>query len=47
MHHLKQLAIAAALAMLPDLPADAHLLVNLSGRGDKDLGILERELADR
>ena len=38
-------AMAAVLAMLPDLPADAHLLVNLSGRGDKDLGILERELA--
>ena len=37
-------AVAAVLAMLPDLPADAHLLVNLSGRGDKDLGILEREL---
>ena len=38
-------AMAAVLAMLPDLPADSHLLVNLSGRGDKDLGILERELA--
>ena len=37
-------AIAAVLALLPDLPADAHVLVNLSGRGDKDLGILEREL---
>ncbi len=39
-------AVAAVLAMLPDLPADAHVLVNLSGRGDKDLGILERELRD-
>ncbi|HYI65430.1 MAG TPA: tryptophan synthase subunit beta [Candidatus Limnocylindrales bacterium] len=37
-------AVAAVLAMLPDQRADAHLLVNLSGRGDKDLGILEREL---
>ena len=37
-------AMAAVLAMLPDMPADTHLLVNLSGRGDKDLGILEREL---
>ena len=37
-------ALAAVLAMLPDLPAGAHVLVNLSGRGDKDLGILEREL---
>jgi len=40
-------AVAAVLRMLPDLPADAHVLVNLSGRGDKDLGILERELPDR
>ena len=38
-------AMAAVLAMLPELPPDAHVLVNLSGRGDKDLGILERELA--
>ena len=38
-------AVAAVLAMLPQLEPDAHVLVNLSGRGDKDLGILERELA--
>jgi tryptophan synthase beta subunit len=37
-------AVAAVLALLPDLEPDAHVLVNLSGRGDKDLGILEREL---
>ena len=37
-------AVAAVLAMLPDLPSEAHVLVNLSGRGDKDLGILDREL---
>jgi tryptophan synthase beta subunit len=37
-------AMAAVLAILPNLPADAQVLVNLSGRGDKDLGILEREL---
>ena len=37
-------AVAAVLLMLPDLPEDSHVLVNLSGRGDKDLGILEREL---
>ncbi|HEX7196129.1 MAG TPA: tryptophan synthase subunit beta [Candidatus Limnocylindria bacterium] len=36
-------AVAATLALLPDLPSDASILVNLSGRGDKDLGILERE----
>jgi len=35
-------AVAAALRMLPELPADAQILVNLSGRGDKDLGILDR-----
>ncbi|MEO7294885.1 MAG: tryptophan synthase subunit beta, partial [Candidatus Limnocylindria bacterium] len=38
-------AVASVLKMLPELAADAHVLVNLSGRGDKDLGILERELA--
>ena len=37
-------AVAAALDLLPELPPEAHLLVNLSGRGDKDLGIIEREL---
>jgi tryptophan synthase beta chain len=37
-------AMATVLAMLPELSPDAHILVNLSGRGDKDLGILEREL---
>jgi tryptophan synthase beta subunit len=37
-------AVAAVLAMLPDLEPDAQILVNLSGRGDKDLAILEREL---
>jgi tryptophan synthase beta chain len=38
-------AVAVALEMLPSLAPDAHLLVNLSGRGDKDLGIIQRELA--
>jgi tryptophan synthase beta chain len=37
-------AMAAVLAMLPNLEPHAQVLVNLSGRGDKDLGILEREL---
>jgi len=37
-------AVATALHLLPELGPDAHLLVNLSGRGDKDLGILEREM---
>ncbi|MEO5985611.1 MAG: tryptophan synthase subunit beta [Candidatus Limnocylindria bacterium] len=39
-------ALAAVLRMLPSFAADAHVLVNLSGRGDKDLGILEHELAE-
>jgi tryptophan synthase beta chain len=30
-------AIAATLRIAPELPAGAHVLVNLSGRGDKDL----------
>ena len=38
-------ALAAALRMLPELDGDAHLLINLSGRGDKDMGILDHELA--
>ena len=37
-------AVAAVLGLLPGLPPESHILVNLSGRGDKDLGILEREL---
>ncbi|HET8586751.1 MAG TPA: tryptophan synthase subunit beta, partial [Candidatus Limnocylindria bacterium] len=36
-------AVAVALRLLPTLPADAVVVVNLSGRGDKDLGIVERE----
>ncbi len=35
-------ALAAAGRMLPSLPADAVVVVNLSGRGDKDLDIIER-----
>jgi Tryptophan synthase beta chain len=38
-------AVAAALRMLPSLTASSVLLVNLSGRGDKDLDIVGRELA--
>jgi tryptophan synthase beta chain len=37
-------AVAAALRLLPSLPASAAVLVNLSGRGDKDLAIVERAL---
>ena len=37
-------AVAAALRLLPRLPASAAVLVNLSGRGDKDRAIVERAL---
>ena len=36
-------AIAAALRLLPTLPEAGTCVVNLSGRGDKDLEIVERE----
>jgi tryptophan synthase beta chain len=35
-------ALAAAGRRLPSMPADAVVVVNLSGRGDKDLDIVER-----
>jgi len=37
-------AVAEAMRLAPTLSAHDILLVNLSGRGDKDLGILTREL---
>ncbi len=37
-------AVAAALHLLPSLAASAAVLINLSGRGDKDLAIVERAL---
>jgi tryptophan synthase beta chain len=37
-------AVAEALRLAPTLPAREILVVNLSGRGDKDMGILAREL---
>jgi len=37
-------ALVAALRLLPSLPVSAVVLVNLSGRGDKDLEIVAREL---
>jgi tryptophan synthase beta chain len=37
-------AVAEALRMAPTMPARDILVVNLSGRGDKDMGILAREL---
>ena len=37
-------AVAECLRVAPTLGRDAILVVNLSGRGDKDMGILSREL---
>ena len=37
-------AVAEALRLAPTLPPHEILVVNLSGRGDKDMGILAREL---
>jgi tryptophan synthase beta chain len=37
-------AVAEALKLAPTLPTHDILIVNLSGRGDKDMGILAREL---
>ncbi len=37
-------AVAECLRIAPDMPQHAILVVNLSGRGDKDMGILAREL---
>ncbi len=37
-------AVAEAIRLAPTLSPTDILLVNLSGRGDKDMGILAREL---
>jgi tryptophan synthase beta chain len=37
-------AVAYALRLAPKMKADGLLLVNLSGRGDKDIGIVAKEL---
>ena len=37
-------AVAEAMRLAPTMGKDAILMVNLSGRGDKDMGILSREL---
>jgi len=37
-------AVAEAIRIAPGMGKDTILMVNLSGRGDKDMGILAREL---
>ncbi|HHX66330.1 MAG TPA: tryptophan synthase subunit beta [Chloroflexi bacterium] len=39
-------AVAEAMRMAPDMPEDAILLVNLSGRGDKDLDTVTARLGE-
>jgi tryptophan synthase beta chain len=36
-------AIAEVIKRAPGMPADTFIIVNLSGRGDKDLGIFQTE----
>jgi tryptophan synthase beta chain len=37
-------AIAEAIKLAPKMGKDKIMIVNVSGRGDKDIGILTREL---
>jgi tryptophan synthase beta chain len=37
-------AVAEAIKLAPKLGKDKIMIVNVSGRGDKDIGILTREL---
>ncbi|MDQ2925682.1 MAG: tryptophan synthase subunit beta, partial [Acidobacteriota bacterium] len=37
-------AVAEAIKLAPKMGKDQILMVNVSGRGDKDIGILTREL---
>jgi tryptophan synthase beta chain len=37
-------AVAEALKLAPKMGKDKIMIVNVSGRGDKDIGILTREL---
>lgn len=37
-------AVAEAIKLAPKMPRSELLMVNLSGRGDKDMGILAREM---
>jgi tryptophan synthase beta subunit len=39
-------AVAHAMKLARELPSDAVLLVNLSGRGDKDIGEVQRVLQE-
>jgi tryptophan synthase beta subunit len=39
-------AVAEAIKLAPTLPKDAIMLVNLSGRGDKDLDTVIKALGD-
>lgn len=40
-------AVAHAVKLAPTLPADAVIIVNLSGRGDKDVDFVAERLAQQ
>ena len=40
-------AVAEVVKRAPAMPKDSLLIVNLSGRGDKDLDVIMRELGKR
>ena len=40
-------AVAHAMKLAGELPPESIVLVNLSGRGDKDVGEVQRLLAER
>lgn len=40
-------AVAYAMKLAPTLPADETILVNLSGRGDKDIDFVMEKYGDR
>ncbi|MFG0315189.1 MAG: tryptophan synthase subunit beta, partial [Phycisphaerales bacterium] len=40
-------AVAKAVRIASEMPRDQHLVINLSGRGDKDVAEVARLLGDR
>jgi len=40
-------AVAYAMKIAPDLPSDQIILINLSGRGDKDVDFVIQNYGDR
>jgi len=40
-------AVAEVVKRAPTMPQDSLIIINLSGRGDKDLDVIMRELKER